>query len=58
MSTVYIIKKLLVHGALTMREIVEITGIEKRKVIRALSYMVEFSIIKHDGFWGGVYANL
>lgn len=52
MSRSYALKKLLEHGALTRREIVEITGWKEKQVHFTLAYLSQTGqIIKHGKAW-------
>jgi predicted transcriptional regulator len=49
MSRTYALKKLLEHGGLTRREIIEITGWKVKQVHYTLAYLAEIAVIKKDG---------
>jgi hypothetical protein len=49
MSRTYALRKLLEHGGLTRREIVEITGWKAKQVHYTLAYLAEIEAIRKDG---------
>jgi predicted transcriptional regulator len=49
MSRSYALRKLLEHGGLTRREIIEITGWKVKQVHYTLAYLAEIAVIKKDG---------
>lgn len=52
MSRSYALKKLLEHGALTRREIVEITGWKEKQVHFTLAYLAQTgAIVKQEKAW-------
>jgi len=48
MTRRYIIQKLLEHGGLTRKEIIEITGWKKKQVHSVLSYLSSIGIISKE----------
>jgi len=48
MTRTHALKKLLEHGGLTRREIVEITGWNEKQVHFTLAYLAQNEIIKKD----------
>jgi len=52
MSRSYALRKLLEHGALTRREIVEITGWKEKQVHFTLAYLSQIGVIvKQEKAW-------
>jgi len=52
MTRSYVLKKLLEHGPLTRREILEITGWKVKQVHFTLAYLAQTgAIVKHGKAW-------
>lgn len=52
MTRTYALKRLLEHGALTRKEIVEITGWTAKQVHLTLAYLAEIgAIVKQEKTW-------
>jgi len=49
MTRTYCLKRLLEHGALSLREMVEITGWGYRTTWRALERLQEAGVVRHEG---------
>lgn len=49
MSRTYTLRKLLEHGGLSRKEIIEITGWQGKQVHYTLAYLAQINEIKKDG---------